>query len=67
MTIDEAIKELARKVEVIDGRYIPTDPLALQLGIEALKRIKRQRKDLLIHEIISLPGEIVFPMPQSRE
>ena len=57
MTIDEAIKTLT------DSRKLPRTPhdlelnAAMELGIEARKRVKENRKTKLMVEIGLLPGE----------
>jgi hypothetical protein len=57
MTIDEAIKLL--EIELAPFVTLSTHGTkdAIKLGIEALKRIQRQRKDLFTNEIKLLPGE----------
>ncbi len=57
MTIDQAIEFLGplRKDLIIKG--MPTFSEALQLGIEALKRLRVLRQDRLFDRAVSLPGE----------
>ncbi len=57
MTIDEAIRHLQRKVR---QNVFTTDPEAfeaLQLGIEALKRVKMYRKAQVHYCVPELQGE----------
>ena len=57
MTIDKAIEVLG--LMGVDSKYWRDNEgeNAVRLGIEALKRIQRQRKDLMASEIKPLPGE----------
>jgi hypothetical protein len=57
MTIDEAIKELKTNPGI---EVFVVDPLAakaIQLGIEALKRIKEYRNRADVRRSFLLPGE----------
>ncbi len=66
MQIDKAIEILQNELTYLEGTYTvpPPEKLfctegveSLKLGIEALKRIQRQRRHLLQYEIKLLPGE----------
>jgi hypothetical protein len=57
MTIDEAIRIIQENAAWLDIESSKGLFQALQLGIEALKRIKRQRLDLAPAERKPLPGE----------
>lgn len=57
MIIDEAIRILKLSNADLAYETQKEKAQAKKLGIEALKRIQRQRKDLLPHERILLPGE----------
>jgi len=57
MTLDEAIKYLEQEVEF--RHFLDIEPLgkAMQLGIEALKRLKKYRRGRLLFHPDPLPGE----------
>jgi len=57
MTIDEAIEILTQHQKGTDPLYLPNLPDAEQLGIEALKRLKRERLHFNVHPDTLLPGE----------
>ncbi|GAI70409.1 unnamed protein product [marine sediment metagenome] len=57
MTIDEAIKRLENKALQSLTRDEPRDAKAIQLGIEALKRISAMRKGYRDRETDLLQGE----------
>ncbi len=57
MTIDKAIEVLTRRAGSPFGKANQDTLEAMKLGIEALDRIAGQRRGLLSHEIVLLPGE----------
>ena len=57
MKIDKAIELLREVDEGCDPDACIGEKEAVKLGIEGLKRIQRQRKNLQPHEIKLLPGE----------
>lgn len=57
MKLDKAIEILEALWVGIDIEELPEDQPALQLGIEALKRVKAGRVTLNIHFDDKLPGE----------
>lgn len=57
MTIDEAIENLENLCHGGLYRLLDGEEEAVQLGVEALKRIKLQRQYNLSYQDESLPGE----------
>jgi hypothetical protein len=57
MTIDEAIEKLSGLVVKVDDGFVPDAYIALQLGIEALKRLKDWREGKVLNPDFMLPGE----------
>lgn len=57
MTIDEAIRRLADQIDLLTkDRDYPTE-VALKLGIEALREVKRLRSYKAFHIVKVLPEE----------
>lgn len=59
MNIDKAIEILTLRAESPFVRANQDTKDAIKLGIEAMKHIQRQRKDLMWSEWKPLPGESV--------
>ena len=57
MTIEKAIETIRHLVGVSMVLTGPAQDDALKLGIEALKRLKRNRKDPVLAIFTPLPGE----------
>lgn len=58
MTIDEAIEKIEKVLKgASEGQSVVMDIAALQLGVEALKRISLYRKGMYIGLGDKLPGE----------
>jgi len=59
MTIDEAIEELTDLSKVGLNRLTPSELRALKLGVEALKRLEKERAydETTVFEL--LPGETI--------
>lgn len=57
MTIDKAIEGLEARVEYGKKNYPQMDTTDVQLGIEALKRVKEARKKVYFTARSLLPGE----------
>ncbi len=57
MTIDEALYELESPDDLTYCRHTAAFNEALKLGIEALKRVKWNRKNYAVYRTSLLPGE----------
>jgi len=57
MTLEEAILTLENMVDSDEGDFGKENREAMQLGIEALKRIQHHRETGTLSTAIQLPGE----------
>ena len=57
MTLEKAVEELRRIDNRVDIICYPEFKKAVHLGIEALERLKRNRKDPVLAIFTPLPGE----------
>lgn len=58
MNIDEAIKKIEKVLKgASEGQRVVMDIVALQLGVEALKRVQEARKTAYFTNRTLLPGE----------